>query len=74
VLADESGDSGQNIDKMCELILAGPATDDERSDLLTFIRETRESLEAEGDEDAENRAWSIACHALFASSRFQFVE
>jgi hypothetical protein len=75
VMAEEkNGDTRQNVDKMCELILGGPPTDTERTKLLTFIQQTRESLEAAGDEDAENRAWSIACHALFASSRFQFVE
>ena len=56
------------------LILGGQPTDDERDELLTFVRETQERLGSEGDEDATHRAWSIACHALFASSRFQFVE
>ena len=67
---------GQNalIDQMFELVLNVRATDEERSELLTFISETGKRLTDEGDKDADFRAWSMACHALFASSRFQILE
>ena len=49
-------------------------TDEERQELLTFISAMQQRLAAEGHADANLRAWSIACHALFASSRFQILE
>ena len=55
-------------------MLNARATDEERDELLKFMQETRKRLTADGDEDAVLRAWAIACHALFASSRFQILE
>jgi hypothetical protein len=52
---------------------AGPDAD-ARADLLRFIREQEDRLNGEGREKAEARAWSMACHALLASSRFQILE
>jgi hypothetical protein len=49
-------------------------TDAERVALLEFIQGMQAQLAAEGAEDARLRAWALACHALFASSRFQILE
>jgi hypothetical protein len=62
------------VDRLFELVLNARATEDERGDLLTFIRETKKRLNATGDTETDLRAWSMACHALFASSRFQILE
>jgi hypothetical protein len=71
---EKNEDLGAKVDKMCELILGGAPSDDDRAELTTFIRQTRERLREQGDTEADERAWAIACHALFASSRFQIVE
>ena len=62
------------IDQLYELVLGKPATAEDRERMLAFICATNRRLTAEGDPNAEQRAWSIACHALFASSRFQILE
>ncbi len=62
------------VDQMFVLVLNAPATEEDRGELLTFISETRKRLTEKGQTDAELRAWSMACHALFASSRFQLLE
>jgi hypothetical protein len=64
----------QKVDRMIELVLNHQITEQERQELLAFIQQMREQLTAEGLADAELRAWSMACHALFASSRFQILE
>jgi hypothetical protein len=42
--------------------------------LLMFISETRKSLNDGDGADADIQVWSMVCHALFASSRFQILE
>ncbi len=68
----ESG-AEHRIDQMFERILNVQPTDQERNDFLEFIRTTKDRISSH-DGDANLRAWSMACHALFASSRFQIVE
>jgi hypothetical protein len=72
--AKSSGEKEPLVDKMFELVLNAPANQKDREELLAFIRETSGRLTAEGHADAALRAWSLACHALFASSRFQILE
>jgi hypothetical protein len=72
--SDENAGQETLVDRMFELVLNARATDEERDELLKFMQETRNRLTADGDEDADLRAWAIACHALFASSRFQILE
>jgi PAS domain-containing protein len=62
------------IDRMFAEILHVPPTDGERETMLTFVHEMEKQLATEGPEEARLRAWSLVCHALIASSRFQFVE
>lgn len=71
---DQASEDGGRIDKMFELILAITPTEEERSVLLTFVRQTKSQLTSDGDPEPTTRAWSLACHALFALSRFQFLE
>ena len=63
-----------NASTMYELILNAKPDDQELADMLTFIAATEQRLAAESESDASLRAWSLACHALFASSRFQILE
>ena len=62
------------LDQLFELVLTARPADDERQELLAFVAETQKRLADNGDKDAEVRAWSMACQALFASSRFQLLE
>jgi len=47
---------------------------DERSEILTFVRRITKRIITDGGSDAQLQAWSQACHALFASSRFQILD
>ena len=59
---------------MFELILQANTTDDERQELRSFLAKTEDLLFQENDKEAECRALAIACHAVFASSRFLLLE
>jgi hypothetical protein len=48
--------------------------DDERAEIVAFVRRIKDRITAEGGKDADLQAWSQACHALFASSRFQILD
>jgi hypothetical protein len=45
-----------------------------REQLLSFFDQLATSVVSSSGPEAEVRAWSMACHALFASSRFQIME
>ena len=75
VLADRAaGGKKALVARLFELVLNLPASDEEQRELLTFIGDSQRRLSEEGDAEAELRAWSMACHALLASSRFQILE
>ena len=75
LLAGEKIDEQEaRVDRMFELVLNVRATEEGRAELRMYIREMATRLTEEGDADAELHAWSMACHALFASSRFQVLE
>ena len=71
---DPSGDSAIRVDRMFEMILNAPADDQQRAEIQAFITAMQSRLAAAGDSEAPLRAWSMACHALFASSRFQSLD
>jgi hypothetical protein len=75
ILAGEKSDWPEaRVDRLFELVLnAGPDAE-ARADVLCFIRGLEDRLKGEGGDNAEVRAWSMACHALLASSRFQILE
>ena len=62
------------INRMFQLVVGTDATDLERIEFSAFIQEMAQQLSEDGSEAAEFRAWALACHALFASSRFQMLE
>ena len=80
-----TGDAAARVERMFELILNSRPAADERQVVLDFIRRAQEDAQSqsqpatgeqpgESTEGAELQAWALACHALFASSRFQFLE
>ncbi|HUQ68816.1 MAG TPA: DUF1553 domain-containing protein, partial [Planctomycetaceae bacterium] len=62
------------VDRMFQLIVGGSPTDNERKALQSFLDQTASRLKSAGDAEPELKAVTLACHALFASSRFQFLE
>ena len=61
-------------DRMYELIVGSPPSADERQDIVAFVASVKEQPGISDNADASEKAWAIAAHALFASSRFQIVE
>ncbi len=62
------------VDRMYELIVNEPATAEERSEVLSFVKDFKGQLALSDDDAGSLRAWSMVCQALLASSRFQIVE
>jgi hypothetical protein len=59
---------------MFQLIVSDVATDNEQQAMLSYLQQTESRLQATGNAEASLKALTMACHALFASSRFQYVE
>lgn len=75
ILADASrGEFHARIERMFELLFHAAPTDDERHAIEGFLQQTTQRFQSDGKEDPELHAWAILCHALFASSRFQYLE
>jgi len=72
----EAADGGPDdlADTLYQWVFARRPTTAERNEVLTFIEDVMPRLTTQGEQDPVLRAWSLACHALFASSRFQLVE
>ncbi len=62
------------VDRMLKLIGSSPATNEERTEILQFIKHFEKYFVAEEPTEAKLRAWSMAVQAIFASSRFQTIE
>lgn len=62
------------IDGMFDLILNTSPTDEERDTFLSFVQKSEKRLTEENVMEPAVRAWSMACHAIFSMSRFQFLE
>lgn len=67
-------DSERIVDLMFAWIVNDTPTAAERGSLVEFLRSTAEELMHAGEKEPAVRALAIACHALFASSRFQILE
>jgi hypothetical protein len=74
LVESQSADENRMVDVLFELAVGTLPSDDERTDLLAFVRQVRKRLTEEGRDDVNLPAWSLACQALFASSRFQILE
>ncbi|MCA9138737.1 MAG: DUF1553 domain-containing protein, partial [Planctomycetales bacterium] len=60
------------VELLFRQVLGTESNADECAQILAFV--DRMKAEMRHQENAERQAWSLACHALFASSRFQTVE
>lgn len=75
ILAESpTDDVTAQVDLMFALVCNEVPTQSERLAVTEFLQRTQSSLMQEGVDNSQQQAWSLACHALFASSRFQFVE
>ena len=62
------------IDRLFSLSLGAPPTDGERADMRSFVLQTKARPVPVEGKDVNLQAWSLACQALFASSRFQTLD
>ncbi|MEQ1828514.1 MAG: PSD1 and planctomycete cytochrome C domain-containing protein [Pirellula sp.] len=72
-----TGDVGARIDRMFKMIVGtGPSEAQHRS-IELFLENMQRKLRTEGTDaqgDVDQRALELACHALFVSSRFQYLD
>ena len=69
-----SREPGELVETLFTLVLNVVPTEAERDEVLGFVQAAENRLTVEGDAEPTIRAWAMACHALFALSRFQFLE
>ncbi len=69
-----TGDRRQRIVAMFDLILNTRPSDAEVQSIEAYLKKFEEQFKAEGKPEPELESMALACHALFASSRFQFME
>jgi hypothetical protein len=69
-----TGDNRQRIVGMFDLILNTRPTDAEVQSIERYLKQFETQFKSEGKPEAELDSLALACHALFASSRFQFLE
>lgn len=64
----------QQIDRMFQLCISRGPTDEERSLVARWVQSAEDQMRAAGDADHHRKAFTLTCHAVFASSRFQYLE
>jgi hypothetical protein len=75
LLAEESSAAEDDlVDALFELLFNTTPMADERAEILAFVRQIQNRVTTDGGKDADLQAWSQACQALFASSRFQILD
>lgn len=70
----EEDSSDRFVIQLFELLTCRIPDDEELQQMVLFIAETERQLAADGDKEAKINSRAIACHALFASGRFQILE
>ncbi len=68
-----SADENDLADATYELIFHRAPLNDERAEILAFVRQIK-NRSTDGGQNAELPAWSQVCQALFASSHFQILD
>jgi hypothetical protein len=74
IASSATGNHRERIVGMFDLILNVRPTDTELQRLEQYLKKFETQLKSEGKPEAELESLTLACHALFASSRFQFLE
>ena len=66
--------SPQRIDRVFELIVGVPPTKRDKAQLRAFVDVMNKRFPKDKKAVVAKKTWTLLVHALFASSRFQFVE
>lgn len=75
LLADAgTGATDTRIRQLFEWTLGGPPTADELEAFRAGVADFEQRVAARGDSEPPVRVWSLACQAVFALSRFQFLD
>jgi hypothetical protein len=74
LLAEASTDAAERVDLLYRWIVQTTPSEVERRAMLDYIEESKARFATQGEPHDEVLAWAAACHALFASSRFQYLE
>jgi hypothetical protein len=69
-----SNEENDLVDALFELLFNTRPTGDERAEILAFVVRVKNRISADSGQNADLQAWSQACQALFASSRFQILD
>lgn len=73
-LSGASDSHDARVDELFVLLFGRTPTNAERDDVLSALGEIEQQLPTDAAVGAEQKAWSIVCQALMASSLFQIVE
>ena len=75
ILADHpTADLLARVDQLFKLIVNEEPTPAERTAVAAYLTQVESKLTDSDSSNAPHAALAMACHALFASSRFQFLE
>lgn len=72
--ATPTGSAEAKIQRLFELLCQDVPQEVELRTLRDYVLTAEAQLRDVGDDQAELKAWALACHAVMASSRFQFLE
>ncbi len=67
-------DDDARVGRMFQLCFNEAAIEEERGQILKFVKATEQRLKNEGAQNANKQAWALAFQALISSSRFQFLD
>jgi hypothetical protein len=75
ILTETAGQPAEaRIQRAFQLIVSAGPTNIEQQAMQAYLQQTETRLQVAGDPEASLKALTLACHALYASSRFQYVE
>ncbi len=69
-----ANDLSSQIDRMFEIIFSDTPTDAERASVAAFLKQAEAEISGGSVTETTPQPLAVACHALFAASRFQFLE
>lgn len=74
LLGEVPASDAHRVDRMFKLLCSRAPDEAERAAILAYVARTEADLADAGVDRPMEGAWAVACHALFSSSRFQFLE
>ncbi|MFO0912607.1 MAG: PSD1 and planctomycete cytochrome C domain-containing protein [Pirellulales bacterium] len=74
IAATPAGSSEDRIQQLFGVLCQDKADEQEMRTLGDYVARTEAQLRSAGEDQAELKAWALVCHAVIASSRFQYLE